>query len=733
MGEGGKLVVVTQRNFAATDPSPSDLYKVGVVGLVKKTMEIENGVQIFIETIERVKIDSYTSVSPYFQVKTTKIIDDDGVNDVVLALKNNLIAHLRELINSGKLFPLEAILKLFSIEDPNLLINNLVPLIENEIEQKQTILESVNLETRLRQTEDLINRVLKISELEMKVAQSTQKELSKAQKEIFLREELKAIQKELGESEGGEFEELRNKIEAAGMPESVKSMALREFRHLEKTPSFSPEISYIRNYLDWLVEMPWRKYGASRIDLVQAKKILDQDHYGLQKAKERILEYLAVQKLVGRIRGPILCFVGPPGTGKTSIGQSIAKALGRKFARVSLGGIRDEAEIRGHRRTYVGAMPGRIIQGIRSVKEKNPVFMLDEIDKIGSDFRGDPSSALLEALDPEQNSNFSDHYLEVPFDLSGVIFITTANVLENIPGALRDRMEVIEFPGYTDEEKFYIARKFIWPKIITANGLLEKNIEISDEAIYEVIDKYTKEAGVRNLERELSKAARKIAFLISNNQKFSQVISVANLTEFLGQPKIEKWIKETKNEVGLVAALAVTEGGGEILSIEVTFLPGGKGNLILTGHLGEVMKESAQAALSFARSISPKYGVDSKTFTRNDIHIHVPMGAIPKDGPSAGAAIGTAIVSAALKRPVDAEIGMTGEISLRGRVLRIGGVKEKILAAKRAGLKKVVLPAANKPDLEEISEDYKKGISLTMVNSMDEVMLAVFGEMGGKI
>ena len=518
-----------------------------------------------------------------------------------------------------------------------------------------------------------------------------------------------------------EFSDLRNKISEAKMPSEVEKKALKELDRLQKMSQFSPEVSYVRTYLDWLVEVPWSKRSDTKINIRQAEKILNQDHYGLKKVKERILEYLAVQKLTGKIKGPILCFAGPPGVGKTSIGKSIARALGRKFVKVSLGGIRDEAEIRGHRRTYVGALPGRIIQGVKDTGTKNPIFMLDEIDKLGVDFRGDPSSALLEALDPEQNNAFSDHYLEVPFDLSEVMFITTANVLEPIPPALRDRLEIIEFPGYTEEEKKYIAKDFLVPKQFETHGLDKKQLKIVDSSLTEIISKYTREAGVRNLERELASIFRKVAREITEYKTKSVVVEPKKLSKYLGPEKFQPWAVENKNEVGVATGLAWTQVGGEVLSIEVTIMPG-KGSLTLTGQLGDVMKESAQAALSYARSKVVEYGVKDNFFKQSEIHIHVPSGAIPKDGPSAGITITTALVSLLTNTAIKKEVAMTGEVTLRGKVLEIGGIKEKVLAAHRAGLRTIILPKNNKKDLEEIPVKTRKNLKFIFTENMDEVL-----------
>jgi len=720
---GDEIIVVTQSNPGVGYPEPGDLYGIGVMGIVTQIQPAGEKLKVIFQASSRVKINKYIKTEPYFLIRFEQIKNASNLDETGIVLKNTLINNIKILVNNNKSLPLELAIKLLSLDDPNKIIDNLVPLIEEKIPLKQEILETIDINKRLELTNSLVYRAMQVSELEQKVAEKTQEEFSKAQKEVFLREELKTIKKELGEGEVNEFEEIRKKIKAAQMPPAVETVALKELAHLEKTPSFSPEVSFIRNYLDWLVSMPWDRYSISTINLREAKEILNNDHFGLDRIKERVLEFLAVQKLVGKIKGPILCFVGPPGTGKTSIGKSIAKALNRKFTRISLGGIRDEAEIRGHRRTYVGAMPGRIIQAIHTADEKNPVFMLDEIDKIGTDFRGDPSSALLEALDPEQNFNFSDHYLEVPFDLSDVVFITTANILDTIPAPLRDRMEIIEFPGYTQEEKFNIAKEFIWPKVLHSHGLADRNIALDDNTIKEIIDSYTLEAGVRNLEREMEKIARKIAVMIANGRsKGEMVIKSKDLYNLLGHTKVDKWLKENEDEIGVVAALAVTEAGGEILSVEAAFIPGGKGNLTLTGHLGDVMKESALAALSYARAKSEVYNIDPKTFTTHDIHVHVPRGAIPKDGPSAGAAISGAIVSALTKAPVDLNVGMTGEITLRGQVLKIGGLKEKVLAARRAGLKTVIIPDTNKNELEDIPAEYKKEMEFIYAKSMDDIL-----------
>jgi len=724
---GDQFIVVTSKDLNAERPSKSDFFNVGVIGRLKQGNFETATAKVLFESEKRIKITKYTQIDPYFKVEIQKIDDDMAEDARTIALKNTLISDIRDVLTKDRGLSFDVILKVLSLTEPNQIINNIVPVIQGSIDQKQMILESVDLNDRLELTLKMVSKALKVTELEEKVMKETQEELSKSQKEVFLREELKTIQKELGDGGLNEYELLRKKINEAKMPKEAEEIALKELDRLQKTPSFSPEVSLMRNYLDWLITMPWSKYREGSIDLHEAKKVLDEDHYGLDKVKERILEFLAIQKISGKTKGPILCFVGPPGTGKTSIGKSIAKSLSRQFTRISLGGIRDEAEIRGHRRTYVGAMPGRIVQSIHQTQSRNPVFMLDEIDKLGVDFRGDPSAALLEALDPEQNNNFSDHYLEVPFDLSDVMFITTANTLDGIPAPLRDRMEIIEFPGYLPEEKFQIAKMFIWPKVLKASGITKTYGNfLTDEALKEIIDNYTWEAGVRNLERQLSKIGRKLAYLIAMGDSVPKTVDTDELAYYLGQPTKEVWSKENKDEIGLVAGLAVTEGGGEILSIEASVIPQGDGKLLLTGHLGEVMKESGHAAMTYARRRAEKLGIEPEVLKKSDVHVHVPSGAIPKDGPSAGIAIAGAIISAFLNKPINSDVGMTGEITLRGRVLRIGGVREKILAAKRLGLKKVILPKANLPDLAEIQESYKTGLDIHAVDNMDDILPLIF-------
>lgn len=721
-----EIIAVANLAIGREKIQKEDLEKIGTVGRVLSVQELFGEVAVQFEGRSRAKVLNFAKESPFFEVETELFTEDDRLDEQGEDLRIKLFALTKQIINTSSFFNFEMALRLLSIQEPRKLINNIMAMIDEDLHAKQDILETKQLKSQIEKTITLLEKKLQKIDIEEKVAKKTQEEISKSQKEVFLREELKAIQEELGESDGNEYESTKRKIQEASMPAEVESIALRELSHLEKMPSFSPEISYIRNYLDWLTAMPWNRFSDSHIDIKEARRILNKDHYGLENVKERILEYLAVQKLIGKIKGPILCFAGPPGTGKTSIGRSIAKALGRKFIRMSLGGIRDEAEIRGHRRTYVGAMPGRILQGIREVGVRNPVFMLDEIDKVGTDYRGDPSSALLEALDPEQNKDFSDHYLEAPFDLSGVLFITTANILDTIPPSLRDRMEIIEFSGYTEDEKLEIAKNYILPKIRQSHGLEDKNFFIVDDAIKEIIIRYTKEAGVRSLERELSKVARKIALEIALQSTKDHNVKKRDIPHFLGQPRIDEWIKSSKNYIGMIAALAVTEAGGEVLSVESMVIPGGKGNLTLTGNLGEVMKESALAALSYAKLKAQRFGKDPNTLSSLDVHVHVPRGSIPKDGPSAGVAMVVSILSALIGKPVNADIGVTGEITLQGHVLRIGGLKEKILAARQANLRKVILPLANEGDLVEISPELTKGLEIRFIENVDEALSTVF-------
>jgi ATP-dependent Lon protease len=722
-----KLVVFVAQKNIYDDVDQKDLFKVGTVGRVFEIHRLPDGsAKINVEGIARVRIKDISQVEPFFKVKIEpiKTVPTHGVE--AEALVRATVEQFKKLMEVRGMPAVvqDLIMALNQVKDPEQIVYLIVINLGLELKDQQDILETIDPIDALKKINFFISREFEIIEAEKNVVKETRKQLGKMQKEVFLREQMKSIEKELGiDGEKGEIDTLRTKIKSAGMPKETEAKALKELERLERMPSFSPEISYLRTYLDWLVELPWsKKSGDKKLELKNSEKILNEDHYGLRKVKERVLEYLAVQKQVGKIKGPILCFVGPPGTGKTSIGKSIARALGRKFIRVSLGGLRDEAEIRGHRRTYVGALPGRIVQGIHTAGTRNPVFMLDEIDKVGIDFRGDPSAALLEALDPEQNFSFSDHYLEVPFDLSDVLFITTANVLDTIPPALRDRLEIIEFPGYTEDEKLHIAKQFLLPKLFREHGLKDKTLTFTDQVLADIIRKHTREAGVRDLERQIATIIRKVTRKIVEKKAKGKVsVNSKTLHTYLGPIKYSHQEAETKDEVGVATGLAWTPVGGEVLSIEASKMPG-RGKLLLTGHLGEVMRESVQAALSFARSQAAKLGI-KEDFYKEDIHVHVPSGAIPKDGPSAGIAMATVIISLLTNKPIKKDIGMTGEVTLRGKVLEIGGVKEKVLAAHRAGLKIVVLPEDNKKDIaEDIPREIRRDLKFKFVKDMDEVL-----------
>jgi len=723
MSKDRLVLFVTQKN-TEDNANRNDLFTVGTVGRIVSVFKLPDGSsKVDVEGLVRAKITDFTMEDPFFKVKAEPFS---------LILRNNLEerAFLRRAIEQFKViseirfFPTilpEIIYMMMQLKDTEQIISLMTVNMNLSIDEQQKILELESSVDALRELNINLIREQELMEAEKTVAKETKKQIGKMQKELFLREQLKSIEKELGvEDEKEEIDILKSKIMTAGMPKEVQGKAMKELIRLGKMPSFNPEVSYLRTYLDWLVELPWSKKTKEKIDLKEAEKTLNNDHFGLNKVKERILEFLAVQKQVGKLKGPILCFVGPPGTGKTSIGQSIAKALGRKFIRVSLGGLRDEAEIRGHRRTYVGALPGRIIQGIHNSKVKNPVFMLDEIDKVGMDFRGDPSSALLEALDPKQNNSFSDNYLEVPFDLSDVLFLATANTLDTIPPALRDRLEIIEFPGYSEEEKFRIAKNFLLSKLYKDHGLKKKSVVFNDSALIDIVRKHTREAGVRDLERQLATVLRKVTKkLVESPTTKSVVITKDSIHKYLGPIKYTHQLAETKDEVGVVTGLGWTPVGGEVFFIEVVKMPG-RGKLILTGQLGGVMKESAQAALSFARSYSAKHGA-KEDFNKYDVHIHVPAGAIRKDGPSAGIAITTALVSLFLDKPAKKDVAMTGEVTLRGKVMEIGGLKEKSFAAHRAGIKTIVVPFENKKDMENISSEVKKDLKFVFAKTMSDV------------
>ena len=731
------VAIFSQKDPKTVDPDKDDLYKVGTIATITQMMQTDGEVHALIRGQARIKLQEIVSHEPFLLGRVVEIDEEKTVTPGVKALANNLSGLFKKAINLGKQVEVVTVMKIISGQvDIRELADQVASLLELKVTEKQKILEMLELKPRLEKVHKLLNQEINVLELERTINVKTQKRFEDQMKKAMLRERKRTIEKELGELDeteitSEEISEYKKKIKEANMPKEVKKRAEKELKRLSQLSPQNPEGGYLRNYLDWLVEMPWKKLSPNDVPISKASKVLEERHFGMGKAKERILEYLAVMKLKNEetitkdknkeSQPTILCFMGPPGVGKTSIGKSIAEALGRKFVRVSLGGIRDEAEIRGHRRTYVGALPGRIIQGIRNAGTKNPVFMLDEIDKIGIDFRGDPSSALLEALDPEQNKEFSDHYLEVPFDLSEVMFIATGNVMDTIPPALKDRMEVISFPGYTEEEKYQIANKFLWPKQLRLHALDKRKIKILKPALSEIISKYTREAGVRDLERNLASICRKIAKLVAEKKKYPKEISSNDLHKFLGARKFSSLIAEKNDEVGMSTGLAVTPVGGEILFIEVALMPG-KGRLTLTGQLGDVMKESAKAAFTWAKAHYKELGLNDDFAMNIDVHIHVPEGAVPKDGPSAGVAITTALVSALTKKAVRREVGMTGEITLRGRVLEIGGVKEKVIAGHRAGLKTIILPKDNKKDLEDVPGVVKKDIKFVFVDRVEDAL-----------
>ncbi|GBD93701.1 lon protease 2 [bacterium BMS3Abin05] len=717
------LGLVAQKKTEIEDPKASDLFDYGTVSTILKMLKLPDGtMRILVQGLSRIQIVDYLQLNPYLKARVRPLEDfiEEGLE--LEALAKNVTIQFQKIVSLVPHLPDELQIAVMNIRHPGKLADLVASNLNLSLKEKQEILELIDVKKRLEKLTVYINRELEVLEIGNKIQSKVQSELSKNQREYFLRQQLEAIKKELGEEDERtmEIKELREKINKAKMPKATEKEALRELDRLAKIPPGAAEYTVSRTYLDWLIAVPWSKSTKDNLDVAKARKVLDEDHYDLQKVKERILEYLAVRKLKSDMKGPILCFVGPPGVGKTSLGRSIARALGRKFARISLGGVRDEAEIRGHRRTYIGALPGRIIQGIRNVGSNNPVFMLDEVDKLGMDFRGDPSSALLEVLDPEQNNTFVDHYLDVPFDLSKVMFITTANLLDPVPSALRDRMEVLELPGYIEEEKLLIAKKYLIPRQLKAHGLKKGQIKIDDDAVLRIVREYTREAGLRNLEREIANLCRRVAMWIVEEKTKGEQITEARIPEFLGPPRFFFEVAERIREPGVVTGLAWTPAGGDILFIEASKMKGKKG-LLLTGKLGDVMKESAQASLSFIRAHAADYGLDEDFFDRYDIHIHVPAGAIPKDGPSAGVTIATALLSMLIEIPVRNDLAMTGEITLRGKVLPVGGIKEKVLAAKRAGITRIILPEKNKKDLEEIPSKAREQMKFDFVDNLNHV------------
>jgi len=724
--KGGYILLCAQKDPSVEDPSSDDIYRTGTISRILRVLKLPDGqMKALVQGLSRAKIQRYTRKRSFFRVKVEIISEPDvekiGVeieaamrnardhSEKIMALKGEMTTEIRGILDS--------------IQEPGRLADVISSNLRMKIDEAQTLLDIIDPVKRLSKVNDLLLREVELSSIQAKIQSNVKDEISKNQRDYFLREQMRAIHRELGEADdkSQEIEEYKRKIKQAKMPAKAKDEAQRQLKRLEQMHPESAESTVVRTYLDWLVEMPWSRSSKGKIDIMRAKKVLDSEHHGLEKVKDRILEYLAVRRLNPNLKGAILCFVGPPGVGKTSLGRAIAKAMKRKFVRISLGGIRDEAEIRGHRRTYIGAMPGRVLQGLKQCGTNNPVFMMDEIDKLGADFRGDPSSALLEALDPEQNFAFSDHYLNLPFDLSNVMFILTANITDTIPSALLDRMEVIELSGYTEEDKRIIAERFLLPRQIRENGLKKSNLSISATALTEVIRGYTSEAGLRNLERELGAICRKVARNIAEGQKGPFKVTRRNLEKYLGVPKFYPEMNETENQVGLATALAWTSAGGEILYIEAILI-GGKGDLIVTGQLGDVMQESARAALSYTRANLGKLGIAKSVLDNSDIHIHVPAGAIPKDGPSAGIAMATALISALSGKPVNHKIAMTGEVTLRGRVLPIGGLKEKAMGALRAGIRTILIPEQNQRELTEIPVKIKRKIKFLPVKTMDDVI-----------
>lgn len=722
---GSRLIgLVAQKAAEQEEPAKEDIHKFGTAAIILRMLKFPDGsLRVLVQGISRIKILSVVSESPYMTAKIRAIKEEYKKSTELEALKRNIAIQFQKVVGQVPQLPDELQVVVVNTDHPGKLADLVASNLNITVEEKQNLLELVDIKKRLEKLTVLVNREVEVLEMGTKIQDKVQTELGKNQREYFLREQLRAIQKELGigDDRSMEIEELRQKIKDAQMPEAAEKEASRELDRLAKMQPGAAEYTVSRTYLDWMIALPWAKSTEDNLDIEQAQAVLDKDHYDLQKVKERIIEYLAVRKLKKDTKGPILCFVGPPGVGKTSLGRSIARSMGRKFVRISLGGVHDEAEIRGHRRTYIGALPGRIIQGIKNAGSNNPIFMLDEVDKIGMDFRGDPSSALLEVLDPEQNFSFSDHYLDVSFDLSKVMFITTANVLDTIPSALRDRMEVLELPGYIDEEKLQIAFKYLVPRQISENGLKRKYINFTRSGMRKIIREYTREAGVRNLERQIATICRKVAKGVAAGSEEKKVITPDVVTEMLGPIKFYSEVAERTSEPGVATGLAWTPTGGDILFIEATQMAGAKG-LTLTGQLGDVMKESAQAALSYIRSHASDLGIAPSFFNKKDIHVHVPAGAIPKDGPSAGVTIATALVSLIKGRPVRNDLAMTGEVTLRGKVLPVGGIKEKVLAARRAGIKKIILPTKNKDDLEEIPENAKKNMQFYPVDTLNQVL-----------
>jgi len=725
------LVFALQKDEEEEEPGPADISQIGTLAEIVQLIELPDGSsKILVEGLCRVKVEDYTKESPYFKVEVTRIEEPEEVSVEEEALVRNIIHKFEEYVQLNRRIPAETLMSIVNVDNPGRLADLIASYLSLRVDEKQEILEAVNVEQRLKKLAKILEKEIGVLEVEKNLQGKVRKQIEKVQKEYYLKEKMRAIQEELGEEEYAEPElaEYKKKIKKAKLPAAAKEKANKELERLAQMPPMGAEASVIRTYIDWLTELPWSKKSKSKLDITQVEKILNSDHYGMAKVKERILEYFAVLQLTKKMGGTILCLVGPPGVGKTSVARSIAHAMGRKFTRVALGGVRDEAEIRGHRRTYVGSLPGRIIQSIHKASVNNPVFLLDEVDKMGADFRGDPAAALLEVLDPEMNKEFSDHYIDVDFDLSDVFFITTANTRDPIPRPLQDRMEIIEMSGYTEEEKLGIAKGYLVPRELKRHGLSSRQVEFSEAALLAIIREYAKEAGVRNLEREIAKVLRKIATkVVKEKTKSKTMVQKKDLSEYLGAAKYSFGVAEEKDQVGAATGLVWTAVGGDTTPVEVTVMPG-RGSLTLTGQMGDVMQESAKAAMSYVRSRAKQLGLEDNFYRKIEVHIHVPEGAVPKDGPSAGITIATALTSALTKIPVRRDVAMTGEITLRGKVLPIGGLKEKLLAARRAGIKNVIIPKENKKDLEEIKKELPEDLKINFVKETDEVLKIALAE-----
>ncbi len=718
------ILLAAQKKAKTNDPTPEDIFHYGTIGNVIQLLPLPDGtVKVLVEGVRRAKIKRFQPNEAFFMVEVEEVEETEEKTVEIEALVRSVHSVFEAFVKLNKRIPPEMLMQVSSIEDPARLADTIVAHLSLKLNDKQNLLETESPSKRLEKLYELMQGEIEILQVEKKIRTRVKKQMEKTQKEYYLNEQMQAIQKELGDRDEfkNEIQEIEEKLKNKRMSKEAQLKVKKELKKLRMMSPMSAEATVVRNYIDWIITLPWYEETKDRLDVIEAEKVLNEDHFGLKKAKERILEYLAVQQLVQKLRGPILCFVGPPGVGKTSLARSIARATGRNFVRLSLGGVRDEAEIRGHRRTYIGAMPGKIIQSLKKAGSNNPVFLLDEVDKMSTDFRGDPSAALLEVLDPEQNATFSDHYLDLDYDLSKIMFICTANTMHSIPGPLQDRMEVIRIAGYTEAEKRSIARRYLIPKQKEANGLKDLNVRITDKAVRTVINRYTRESGVRSLEREISSVFRKVARELLKNGQKDVLVTRKLAMKYLGPPRYRFGMAEREDQVGIVMGLAWTEMGGELLTTEATAMPG-KGKLILTGKLGEVMQESAQAAVSYVRARVDRFGIDRNFAEKNDLHIHLPEGAIPKDGPSAGVTMCTALVSALTRIPVRRDVAMTGEISLRGRVLPIGGLKEKVLAAHRAGIKTILIPKANKKDLREIPLKIRRALRIVPVEFVDEVL-----------